>query len=66
MARLLVVVELHDNPATSWPGHPCLAIVNHGQIRAASMAQSALLKPRISIQAFGSVAKKEPEVPDLR
>jgi hypothetical protein len=22
MARLLVVVEMHDNPATSWPGHP--------------------------------------------
>ncbi len=22
MARLVVVVERHDNPATSWPGHP--------------------------------------------
>ncbi|ADG68399.1 hypothetical protein Plim_2574 [Planctopirus limnophila DSM 3776] len=22
MARLLVVVAMHDNPATSWPGHP--------------------------------------------
>ncbi|WP_165603702.1 hypothetical protein [Planctopirus hydrillae] len=22
MTRLLVVVKSHDNPATSWPGHP--------------------------------------------
>ncbi len=24
MARLLVVVKSHDNPTTSWPGHPCM------------------------------------------
>ncbi|ODA28576.1 hypothetical protein A6X21_12840 [Planctopirus hydrillae] len=28
----------HNDPATSWPGHPCPAIVDHGQITAASMA----------------------------
>ncbi|ODA28479.1 hypothetical protein A6X21_12230 [Planctopirus hydrillae] len=37
MARLLVVVQSHNDPATSWPGHPCPAVVDYGQIRAVSM-----------------------------
>ncbi|ODA29548.1 hypothetical protein A6X21_07650 [Planctopirus hydrillae] len=33
MARLLVVVKNHDNPATSWPGHPWATFVGKRQLR---------------------------------